>query len=191
MVKTSNGIIVLCLIIFLFIFSFNSVNAITGKIGNGRMVLNAEVGETIEKSIREINDNDAPLNISLFTGSNSSENIKIYDSNFILNAGEEKNAKFSIKAVTPGKFEDKIFVQFSSLNEKESGVGLSSQIILIVHEKNDINVNNKILVVLLGSTVLLLIFLTVLYLFSKNKKEIGDKGGVDKKIKVNVIGGKK
>ena len=191
MVKTINGIIVLCLVIFLFILTLHNVDAITGKIGNGRMVLNAEVGETIEKSIRVINDNDEALNISVFSGGNNSELIKIYDSNFILNAGEEKNAKFDIKAISPGTTESKIFIQFSPLNDKESGVGLTSQIILVAHDSGNNNPNNKIILFLLGITGLLIIFLISLYLFSKNKKEIGDKGGIDKKSKVNLSERKK
>ncbi len=190
MVKTINGIIVLCLVIFLFILTLHNVDAITGKIGNGRMVLNSEVGETIEKSIRVINDNDVALNISVFTGGNNSELIKIYDTDFILEPGQEKNAKFSIKGVSPGRYDTKIFIQFSSLNDKEAGVGLSSQVVLIVHEANNNNINTM-LIILLSLTGTLLVLLILLFYYSKNKKEIGDKGGIDKKSKVNLSERKK
>ncbi|MEM3113233.1 MAG: hypothetical protein QXI33_02300 [Candidatus Pacearchaeota archaeon] len=197
MVGISKVVAVLGLLVFFIIFiilSIPGIFAITGKIGNGKMVLYPKVGETLEKSIKVINDNDVPLNITLFTGGNNSEKIQIYDKNFILEAGETKDAKFSIKATSPGKFENKIFVQFSPLNENETGVGLTSQIILFVKENEQNKEKDKILIGLLGFSILLLIVLVSLYFYSlkfsksylENKKETGDKANVKKKEKLNA-----
>src|SRR3989338_3168332 len=113
---------VICLFILLLL-SLNSASAITGKIGNGRMVLNLDSGEEIERSIQVINDNNVSLNITLFTGGNLTENIELVDENFILNPGEEKRAGFILRAPEKiGRYEGRINVKFAPEDKNEAGV---------------------------------------------------------------------
>lgn len=126
------------------LISMASVSAITGKIGNGRMILDAEVGEKIERSILVINDNDVPLNITVFPTGDLEDEMNIVDKSFILEAGEEKKAYFTVVPKKSGTFNTKINVQFAPLGENENGVGLSSTVILkVVGEGEIIDDNNE------------------------------------------------
>ncbi|MEM3074760.1 MAG: hypothetical protein QW727_02350 [Candidatus Pacearchaeota archaeon] len=125
-------------IIILIAFSY-SAYAITGKIGNARMVINVEVGDTIEKSIRVINDNEVHIEVNLFASGDLINNIEIIDSNFTLQPYEEKNARFKIRITSPGKTNSKINVQFKPSNSNESGIGLSSNIIVNAYEKEGLS----------------------------------------------------
>lgn len=206
--------LVLLISIFLLIsiiFSFNA-SAITAKIGNGRMILNVEVGETIERSIRIINDNDIAVGITVFPSGDLESDTEIIDKEFILQAGEEKNARFKIPIKKPGRTETRINVKFNPINSTESGVGLSAQIIVntisngeenISVDKNNVSNNNitdlikdrifkdnikikSVHVTLIISTIVLLILLIVLLKISKKfGKKKGNKGEV-KKIKKEV-----
>ncbi|MBI2629241.1 hypothetical protein HYW74_04105 [Candidatus Pacearchaeota archaeon] len=181
----------------LLIFSLNLASAITGKIGNGRMVLNLDPGEEIERSIQVINDNDVPLNITLFVGGNLTDNIELIDENFILNAGEEKRAKFTLRAgEETGRDEGRINVKFAPTNENEAGVILSSQIIVNVNQgssnsnsngngtlsgnilsvfsgnnNSDGKINGSLVLSLLLTSILLIAVIVGLMYIIKKKKE--------------------
>ena len=114
-----------------------SVYALTGSIGNARMVLKAEVGDTIQKYVLVKNVNDEAVNISLSASGNLTKETKILDNNFILQPGEDKKAYFTIKPRQPGTYETRISVQFSPL-DKGNSVGLSSVIILIVYGQGEL-----------------------------------------------------
>jgi hypothetical protein len=116
------------LVLIILIFSLVSVSATTGKIGNSRMILTFDSGEEIERTIRVINDNDFPVNISLFVTGDLEEDIKLIDKSFILESGEEKRAGFVIQTDKEGTFTSRINVQFTPL-EGKNGVGLSAVII--------------------------------------------------------------
>ena len=131
--KRKRESLTLLILLIGIIVSLNYVGAITGKIGNGKMILDAEVGDTIDRTILVINDNNVSVNITLFASGDLVNNTEIIDKNFILQPGEQKKAEFIIKIKQPGTTNTRINVQFQPLNPdnpKESGIGLSAQIIV-------------------------------------------------------------
>lgn len=193
------------------VFSLN-VSAITGKIGNGRMVLNLEDGDVLERSILVINDNNISVNITLSASQEIVGIVKIKDTEFVLNPGEQKKAGITINAKDPGKYDGKVNVAFRPIGVNESGVGLSSQIILTVYEKGklpedidskntDLNPDrrddknttlelikdlkdniskNKIAIILLAGTIILIFAVAFLINAGKRKKRGGDRGDEEK-----------
>ena len=119
--------IVSLLITFVLI---GNVLAITASIGNARMILRAEIGDKIEKSILVKNVNDVAVNVALTASGDLKDYIIIKDINFTLEPGDEKKAFFTIEVKKSGTTESKINVQFTPVGEK-NGVGLSSTIIII------------------------------------------------------------
>ena len=121
----------LCLlIIFIFVSSINLVHAITGSIGNARMVLRANTGDEIEKYILVNNVNNISVNIELTKSGDLQDFIEIKDNNFTLAPGQDRKAYFMINVGKAGTSESKINVKFSP-QDKGNGVGLSSTIIVI------------------------------------------------------------
>ncbi|MBU3906749.1 MAG: hypothetical protein KKA64_00690 [Nanoarchaeota archaeon] len=116
--------------VILLILIINSVYAITASIGNARMILRAEVGDVIERSILVKNVNSVPVNITLTVTGDLEKEIKLAETSFILEAGKEKNAQFSVDVTKKGTFESKINVGFMPIGGK-NGAGLSSTIIII------------------------------------------------------------
>ena len=114
----------------------SSALAVTGNIGNARMVLRANVGDTIEKTILVKNINNGSVDIELFASGDLEKDITVVDSKFTLGVGEEKDAKFRIKVRNEGTFESKINVKFYSQTEKQ-GIGLSSTVIVIASQGDD------------------------------------------------------
>lgn len=114
------------MIVIIFI---DNVLAITGSIGNARMILRLETGEEIEKYVLVKNVNDVPLNIELTVSGDLKDYVNLKDTQFRLEAGEEKKAYFTIVAAEQGTTETKINVAFTP--EEGSGVGLSSAVIVI------------------------------------------------------------
>jgi hypothetical protein len=187
-------------IIFLLGLMVN-VSAITGKIGNARMVLNLESGDSIEKSILVINDNDVSLRIDINATGSLEENTKIIDNSFILKPGEEKKAIFNLKAGDVGKYESRINIKFTPIETNESGIVLSSVIILNVYDKgtlngdsgNELNIINTIKekfngsYAILGMTTLILLIAVIILLYSakKRSKRKGEKGGGFTNLKLN------
>jgi hypothetical protein len=106
------------------------VYAITGSIGNARMILRQEIGDKIEKSILVKNTNDVPVNVELSVFGDLEKYITIKDQNFSLASGEEKKAFFVVNVQKEGTTESKINVKFSPVDGK-NGVGLTSTIIVI------------------------------------------------------------
>ncbi len=172
------------LLLFSFILSISSVMAVTGKIGNARMILNLEEGDSLDRSIQVINDNNVSINISLVAEGVLKESLEVEDSEFILGPNEEKKAKFTVNAdLEPGQYEGKIRVTFNPLEANESGVGLASNIILNVYEKGSLPDNsntrvgeNKILsspifLLVISTIILLAIAVVLVYISGKRKKE--------------------
>ena len=126
--------VVLLVFLFLILASFIYVSAITGSIGNARMVLRANLGDKIDKSILVKNVNNVSINIELNAEGDLAEDIIIKDKEFPLSPGEEKKASFTINVKKSGTTESKINVKFSPV-EGRTGVGLSSTIIVIANEK--------------------------------------------------------
>ncbi len=126
--------ILLISILFITLFvNIALVSGITGSIGNARMILRAETGDKIEKSVLVKNVNNQSVDITLSAGGDLADNIKIIDEEFTLEAGEEKKARFEIKVKEKGTTESKINVQFMPLDDG-NGVGLSSTVIVIAKQ---------------------------------------------------------
>ena len=111
------------------------VSAVTGSIGNGKMVLYPEVNgwtnTVIPKTILVNNVNDIPVNITLKLDSNASDFIDLIDETFILEAGESKKAEIVIKVKKEGTYEGRVNVFFKPVEGNEAGVVLSSTIVVI------------------------------------------------------------
>jgi hypothetical protein len=117
-------------ILLLVLLSLSLVAAITGTIGNARMVLRAQTGDTLEKTILVRNTNNESINIEMFPSGDLENFTKITNPNFTLPAGESKDVSFSIKINQEGTTETKINIKFSSTTGA-GGVGLSSTIVVM------------------------------------------------------------
>ena len=117
------------------------VSAVTGSIGNGKMVLYPEVNgwtnTVIPKTILVNNVNDIPVNITLKLDSNASDFIDLVDESFILEAGESKKAEIVIKVKKEGTYEGRVNVFFKPVEGNEAGVVLSSTIVVIAKKQSE------------------------------------------------------
>lgn len=133
--KFSNKSVIFSIFILLTLFIFvSNVYAITGSIGNARMVLRLELGDKIEKSILVKNINDVPVNVELTAIGDLEDFITIKDKSFSLDPHEEKKAFFTIDVKKGGTTETKINVKFSP-TDGGNGVGLSSTILVITENE--------------------------------------------------------
>ncbi len=129
----------------------NFSSAITGSLGNARMIISSDQYEelqdlngkdivTIERTLLVRNVNNVPLNITLVADPESEEFIEVIDENFILepatgNAATEKKARFNINIKNYGGYDGRINVLFAPIGVDEPGVALSSTI--VVNAKKD------------------------------------------------------
>ena len=117
------------------------ISAITGSMGNAKMILYPEVNgwftTTIEKTILTKNVNDVPIKIRLERDLEAIKFIELIDEGYILEPGTEKKAQFLVKVKKEGRYEGRINVFFSAVEGKEAGVVLSSQIIVIAKKAQD------------------------------------------------------
>ena len=123
------------------------LTAITGSIGNAKMVLYPEVNgitfTKIEKSILVKNVNEESINVTLQIDEETAKFIELIDESFTLDAGEEENADFIVKVRKEGNYEGKIAVFFASLDEeKKAGVALSSTIVVVARKDQSYRENN-------------------------------------------------
>lgn len=118
------------IILIFFSYSISLVNAITGSIGNARMVLRVNTGDKVEKYVLVKNVNEVPVNIELIKSGDLADYIEIKENNFTLAPGQDRKVYFTIDIREPGTSESKINVKFSP-KEVGNGVGLSSTIIVI------------------------------------------------------------
>ena len=186
------GLIVLGVISLLFLMTIANASAITGKIGNGKMLISSDVGETISRTIRVINDNDVAVNITLFASGDLEEDITIIDKSFILQPNTEKNAQFKVEITKEGI--SKINVRFTPLTDAP-GVGLSAQLTVKTNgeggdatdesitgevtvdsgegDENDNpnKIRNTFLVIMGVLTIILIIILIVLLSSAKSKNQ--------------------
>ena len=177
------------------------VSAVTGSIGNGKMVLYPEVNgwtnTVIPKTILVNNVNDIPVNITLKLDSNASDFIDLIDETFILEAGESKKAEIVIKVKKEGTYEGRVNVFFKPVEGNEAGVVLSSTIVVIAkkdtgyeedkenseeeQENEDVlnpenpgeqNKPSKLIAVWgISTLVLVIILLVLLYIWGKKRKK--------------------
>ncbi|HED36867.1 MAG TPA: hypothetical protein ENI76_01270 [Ignavibacteria bacterium] len=129
----SKKIIILLLLFSLVMASFGS--ALTGRIGNAKAILDADVGDTIDRTIKVINSNNESVIIELFSSGDLADDINILDNNFTLKAGEEKKARFKIYVSKGGTTKSNVNVKFSPLGDG-NGVGMTSTIIIKAGEKS-------------------------------------------------------
>jgi hypothetical protein len=132
------GLFILLMMMFSFV---GSVYAITGSIGNARMILRMDEGDEIEKYILVKNVNDVSIDVELFVSGDLEDSIVIRDDKFTLEPGSEKRAYFDLTASRDGASETRINVQFSP-GDGGNGVGLSSTVIVIAKDtdgKDDSN----------------------------------------------------
>lgn len=104
-------------------------SAITGRLGNSRMVLNVAVGEEARRNLLIQNINDDSLTIKIIPTGDLAGNVEIEENDFILQPGEEKKVYFTIKSLEPGTTETKLNVMFKP--QQGSGVGLAANVIVI------------------------------------------------------------
>jgi hypothetical protein len=204
MKKTVLGVLSL----FMMTLLLANALAITGLIGNAKMILQVQTGEEIEKSILVRNVNNVSVDINISVSGELADSINIKDKQFKLNAGEEKKAYFTVKANKPGTTESQINVAFTP--EDGSGVGLSSTVIVVASgeevedtggilgwltgNKNSTSTGNNessgatgafaanpVSIGLLSTTIILALFIILLVVYSKkvkNKRETKSKRNV-------------
>ena len=132
----NRGLVLSIFLIALIILFTANVLAVTANIGNARMVLRANVGDTIQKSIFVKNINNDSVIINVTATGDLEKNMKVLDSSFTLAPGEEKNARFTIEIKKSGAFENRVNIFFYSPNEQK-GVALSSNVIVMVNTGED------------------------------------------------------
>ena len=179
----------LAIVIIFLVLMQPAVPGLTASIGNSRMVLRVAPGEDVERYILVRNVNNESVTIELFASGDLTENIELAEESFVLAAGEEKKAYFTIKSNEPGTTETKINVAFKP--EEGNGAGLSSTVILIVDEKykttggelmnnsSQISFNaifediKKIDLATLGiiATIILLVILLLMFFYMKNSRK--------------------
>jgi hypothetical protein len=120
----------LCLAVSLVVLLIvANASALTGRLGNSRMVLRLETGETAERYLSIENVNDVPIKISLAASGDLADNLEIKDNDFSLEPGESRKAYFTVKADEEGTTETKINVMYTP--PEGSGIGLTANIIVI------------------------------------------------------------
>ncbi len=142
-VQTSNKtLIILFLSVVTILFLSSMVLAVTGKIGNARVVLYPEVDgkTTIDRTILVINDNDFDVDINITASEEFKDIVQIQDNQFTLKAGEQKDARFKIVLKQLGDYDGKLMVYFTQRGEKQ-GVALASRIIIHATGPGGQNVN--------------------------------------------------
>ena len=143
--RLSAGVIA---VLFILLITVGFASAITGAIGNAKMVLYPEVNgftyTKIEKSILTKNVNDVPINISLQVDNETAKFIELIDETFILEPHTEKRAEFIVKVKDEGTYKGKIAVFFSPVDgDKKAGVALSSEIIVIAKKDQGYSGTNE------------------------------------------------
>ena len=127
-------------LVLVLILQLSFISSLTGSIGNARVVLYPEVGffgTTLERTILVKNVNDYSINVSVNVAEEYKDVIKIIDSEFTLEPGEEKDAAFEIRIKKAGDYEYKVNVLFAPQNGNGAGVALSSTI--IIHARGESN----------------------------------------------------
>ena len=127
--------LILILLLGILLANLSFVSAITGSIGNARMILHAEQGDEIEKYVLVKNVNDVAVDIEITASGDLADYVDIQDEEFSLEAGEEKKAYFTIQVKKAGTTETKINVKFTP-QEGKNGVGLSSTIVIIAEKSS-------------------------------------------------------
>lgn len=166
------------IVLFIIVITIGYVSAVTGSIGNSRMIINAKTGDVIERTILVRNVNNISVAIEMVSDGDLASDLKIKDSNFTLAPGEEKKVNISIKVTKEGSTETKVNVKFTGVGEN-GGVGLTSTIIINAEKgsffnsgESDGNFFEQYSMIIIGisTTILLIIFIVLLMIVSRKKK---------------------
>lgn len=166
-----------CLIAFLLILSsFASVSAIVGRLGNSRMVLYLNPGETAERYLSVENANDIPLTISLTVSGGLADNLVLKEKNFSLEPGESRKVYFTVEAKETTITETKINVMFTP--PEGTGVGLTATVVVMPpnEENNDSESPDapkfkfsSTLLLLISSIIFLILFIALIAYSNKKR----------------------
>jgi len=195
------------------LLSISPISALNAKIGNGKVVLYAKVGDVIEKSVKVINDNNVSVNIELIPDGDLKDYFKFKNANFTLEPNEETDAEYSLKVAKEGRSDSYINVKFTP-TEGKNGIVLPASIIIFANgtsddggwfdwlsPKNDTDTNSTgndddnddktsispIALVLAITAIVFVILLILLYVYnSKNKKKLSIKETSERKNKGDV-----
>ncbi|MBI2631457.1 hypothetical protein HYW75_00450 [Candidatus Pacearchaeota archaeon] len=113
----------------LAILMLSLISGLTATLGNSRMVLRMNSGDSLEKYLLIKNANSVPVKIEITTSGDLAKWVNINDNIFSLSPDEEKKAFFTIKATKSGTTETKLNVRF--IPEEGSAVGLSATVVVI------------------------------------------------------------
>ena len=118
-----------------FVLVVSNVSAITGSVGNLKVVLRPEVNSgdvvVIDRVLKINNVNDVDIKVTLTPDQILDSFSEIIDKEFVLKPGESKDAKFKLSLKNSGAYTGKIYVRFSELEGKNPGVVLSSTVTIV------------------------------------------------------------
>ena len=198
--ETSIEILVLIslFLIITTIGSISDVSALDARILGGRMVLHGNVGDTIHKSIKIINNNSFEVTINLQAQGNFSSAFTFLQNNFTVPANQTKDANFTIQLTKEGNYNTLVVVKFLPTDPKngKNGIALPATIITVIGNGNssstttDPNPNTGKSNFSLDSTTLgimftciILIVLVILFvIYSKSKKTKLNDGGKKEEV---------
>ncbi len=122
-------------IVFLVVAATFSSAAISGRLGNSRMTLYLDVGETRERYLVVINDNDFPLEVKFSVEGGLADNLKMKEETVSVEANTEKKVYFTVKAKEPGTTETRISVFFTP--PEGAGIVLPATIIVVASGESE------------------------------------------------------
>jgi len=115
----------------LIILLLNTINALTGSIGNSETIISAKVGDIIIKDIlvKNVNDILIIVNAEVIQGSDIYllDNEGIY---FLLYPDEEIKLKYLMKVLEIGETENKIKINFFAAEGEDANVSLVAEVIV-------------------------------------------------------------
>lgn len=113
-----------------------SVNALTAAIGNARMIINYTLEKNkeniLQRSILVKNTNNASVLVNLKPAGDLEDITTIPDNNITLAPDTDKDFTFLVTLSQPGELDGKINVFFTDPEGKQSGLVLSSNIVIYV-----------------------------------------------------------
>src|SRR3989338_8497569 len=124
-------------LIVVLLISIVSVSAITGSIGNAKMILSKTL-------YPELGTLDGKKTVTLEKDADGEKFIDIIDESFILESSNngipaEKKAVFQIRIKDKGYYEGKINVFFKPLEKNQPGIVLTSTVIVNAGEGDEID----------------------------------------------------
>jgi hypothetical protein len=190
--KVITALLLLSAVLVIVMSMIGSCYAITASIGNARMVLRANVSDTIERSVLVKNVNNETVKIESFVSGDLAKNMILKNANFTLAPNQEKNIDFKVKITQNGTTETKINIAFNPMDGKSGGVGLTSTIIIIAGgesiDDSDTDTGNttsildffnnfkigNLGIALITTAAIFAVFVVVLILYVRNSHRISE-----------------